>query len=96
MVPDTIYDALDQLLSYTTWRDSKLALFVFSKGGDFTEVLRKIDETVSGHPAVVRRVGAAGQTGFRYVLARPDDRERQLTLTVLAFAIPDAKASKSA
>jgi hypothetical protein len=93
--PKSVSDAFDQLLSYTTWRDSKLALFVFSKGGSFTDVLRKIDETISTHVATIRPVGPYGTSGFRYLLARPDDRERQLTLTVLAFAIPAEKAKAS-
>jgi hypothetical protein len=92
--PKSVSDALDQVLSYTTWRDAKLALFVFAKGGSFTDVLRRIDEAVSAHAVTVHRVGDAGATGFRYLLARPDDRERQLTLTVLAFAIPVARTKK--
>lgn len=93
--PKSVTDALAQVLSYATWRDSKLALFVFSKGRNFTEVVRGIDETIAANPAVVRRVGAYGESGFRYVLARPDDRERQAVLTVLAFAIPPTAKSAS-
>jgi hypothetical protein len=93
--PKSVRDALDQLLSYTTWRDSKIALFIFVKGGGFTEVLRRIDERISAHAATTRRVGPLGASGFRYLLARPDDRERQLTLTVLAFAIPTPGARKA-
>jgi hypothetical protein len=87
-------DALDQLLSYATWRESKLALFIFSKGAGFTEVLRKIDQTMSAHAATTRRGDPYGASGFRYVLARPDDSERELTLTVLAFAIPAVTARR--
>jgi hypothetical protein len=91
----SVSDALDQLLSYATWRDSKLALFVFSKGAAFTDVLRKIDEAISRHTVVRRRLGNYGTSGFRYLLARPDDPERQLTLTVLAFAVPAVAARKA-
>lgn len=86
--PKSAQKALDQLLTYATWRDSKLALFIFSRGQSFTEVLRRLDETMAAHPAAKRRLGAHGTSGFRYLLARPDDPERELTLTVLAFAIP--------
>jgi hypothetical protein len=91
--PKSVGDALDQLLSYTTWRESKLALFIFSRGGNFTDVLRKTDETITAHPTVKRRVGPYGETGFRYLLARPDDPEREITLTVIGFDVPQTRAS---
>ena len=93
--PKSASEAVDQLLTYATWRDSKLALFIFNRGGRFTEVLRKIDDTIAAHTAMKRRIGVHGTSGFRYLLARPDDPERELTLTVLAFAIPAAKTKKS-
>lgn len=93
--PKSAQDALDQLLSYATWRESKLALFIFARGGSFTEVLRRLDDAIAAHASVRRRVGAYGATGFRYTLSRPDDPERELTLTVLAFAVP-AVASPTA
>jgi hypothetical protein len=86
--PKSAVDALDQLLSYATWRDSKLALFIFSRAGNFTDVLRKSDAAISGHPAVKRRLGTYGESGFQYLLTRPDDPERAIALTVIAFDVP--------
>ncbi len=88
--PKSIADALDQLLGYTTWRDTKLAILVFSRQQDFTAVLRAIDEAVGGHASTLRKVEYRSESGFRYVLRRKDDPEREMTLTVLAFAIPPA------
>lgn len=93
--PKSVRDALDQLLGYATWRESKVALFVFSRTGNFTGVLRKIDETISVHPAIKRRIGTNGETGFRYLLVRPDDPEREITLTVIAFDVPRPRAGPS-
>lgn len=49
--PKSAQEALDQLLTYATWRDSKLALFIFSRGGSFTEVLRKLEQAIAAHGA---------------------------------------------
>lgn len=86
--PRSIGEALDQLLSYTTWRDTKLALVVFSRLKDFTQVLRRIDESVRGYGQFKSSIKYASETGFRYVLTRKDDVNREMHLTVLAFAIP--------
>ena len=86
--PKSISAALSQLLGYTTWRDTKLALLVFSRHKDFSAVLRSIDQTVRDHAATRRKLTYASETGFRYVLTRTDDPEREMTLTVLAFAVP--------
>jgi len=38
--------ALAQLQSYTTWRDNKLCLVIFSRNKDFFKVLNEIKETI--------------------------------------------------
>jgi hypothetical protein len=86
--PQSVTDALLQLLSYTTWRDTKLVLMMFARQRDFTAVLRNIGRTISDHSSTIRELPYQGETAFRFVLARADDRERELTLTVLVFAIP--------
>jgi hypothetical protein len=86
--PQSITDALHQLLGYGTWRDTKLALLVFSRHKDFSDVLRKIDESVRGYVQFKRAVEYSSESGFRYVLKHKDDVDREMQLTVLAFAIP--------
>lgn len=92
--PKSATAALDQLLSYATWRDTKLALFVFSRSRDFTDMLRRLDSAITTHPSVKRRLEYGQEAAFRYLLARPDDPERELTLTVRAFAVPTTKGSR--
>lgn len=86
-------EALDQLLSYATWRDTKIALFVFSRGRGFTDVLRKLNAAVTAHPSAKRKLEYEREATFRYILARADDPERELTLTVRAFVIPVTKGA---
>ena len=84
--------AIDQLLSYLSWRDTKTALLVFNRNAAFSAVLSKIAESVPTHPNFKRDLGKSGDTAFRYVFAQPNDSNRELLLTVLAFDIPTAPA----
>jgi hypothetical protein len=71
-----------------SWRDTKAAALVFNRNADFSAVLAKIRETVPNHPLLKRDRGASGESVFRYVFAQPNDSNREIILTVLAFDIP--------
>jgi len=86
--PTSLTAAIDQLLSYTSWRDTKTAILLFSKNKDFTNVLAQIPPTVSAHPNTIRQEPYASETAYRFTLHHQHDKERHLTLTILAFNIP--------
>ena len=86
--PRSLEKALDQLLGYVTWRDTKTALLVFSRQKNFTSVVEKIPEVVKEHPSYKRQLPYGREGAFRFVLRRPDDPERELLLTVMAFDVP--------
>jgi hypothetical protein len=86
--PESIKEALDQLFSYLTWRDTKSALIVFSRNRDFSGVLDQLWHLVSEHPQYKRGPSPEGETRMRYVFGRSDDPNREIFLTVMAFAIP--------
>lgn len=88
--PKMLSDTIDQLLGYTCWRDTKTAIILFNRNKNFSKVVEAIPPTVSAHPNYLRSVGASGETGFRYVFSHRDDPNRELTLTVLAFDVPQA------
>ena len=44
--PQMLLDTLDQLLGYTSWRDTKAAVLVFNRNRDPTAVLQKVSATV--------------------------------------------------
>lgn len=86
--PETFSQALDQLLGYATWRDSKLALLIFNRERQLSTVLSKIPELVKAHRCHKRHVTYGTETGFRFVMRHKDDSEREMTLTVLVFEVP--------
>lgn len=86
--PLALTKAIDQLLSYTSWRDTKTAILLFNRGRQLSTVLAKIPGTVLAHPHCRKQLDYASETGFRFVFQHPDDSGRELTLTVLAFEVP--------
>lgn len=81
-------DTIDQLLSYSSWRDSKAAIFLFNRNRDFSKVLEKIPPSALRHPLFLRELPCAHQNGSRYVFSNKDDKLKEITLTVLGFDIP--------
>jgi hypothetical protein len=80
--PDSFKKALDQLLGYTSWCDTKIALLVFNRDRNLTIVLQKIPELVKAHPNFLRQLLTTSETRFRFILPHSDDRARELTLSV--------------
>lgn len=89
--PKTLTAALDQLLGYACWRDTKVAIIVFNRRKDFSAVLAAIPETVASHPQCKRQLTYKAEGRFRFLFSQKDDPNRELTLTVLAFDIPTAE-----
>lgn len=79
---------IDQLLSYLSWRDTKAALLIFNRNMDFSAVLAKTDETARTHAHFKRDLGKSDESTFRYIFKQPNDSNREITLTVLAFDVP--------
>jgi hypothetical protein len=88
--PKKLTDTIDQLLGYSSWRDTKVAVLVFNRNKDFTKVLESIQSTVAAHANCKRVVGPQSETSFRYVFSHRDDANREMVLTVLAFDVPSA------
>jgi hypothetical protein len=87
--PKQFKDTIDQLLGYTSWRDTKTAILLFNKKKDFSKVLDAIPQTVEEHPNYKSK-GKTDETIFRYVFGHMGDQNRELLLTVMAFDIPNA------
>ena len=86
--PSGLNDALNQLLGYASWRDTKTALVVFNRNRSMSTVLERIPDVIKNHPSYKRDSTYNSETGFRYVLGHRDDPSRELILTVLVFDVP--------
>jgi hypothetical protein len=86
--PKKLRETIDQLLSYSSWRDTKVAIIIFNRKKNFSAVLDSIPPIVDAHPNCKRFIGRQSETNFRYTFAHRDDPNRELTLTVMAFDVP--------
>ena len=86
--PKMLIDTIDQLLGYTSWRDTKVAVVIFNRNKDFSRVLAAIAETAKTHANFKRELPGSTETVFRYCFAHKDDKNRELSLTLLAFDVP--------
>ncbi len=86
--PQTLSEAIDQLIGYITWRDTKTAIIVFNRNKDFSAMLETIRLTAVQHPNFDKEEKSPRATEFRFVFHRPDDRSRQFKLAVLVFDMP--------
>jgi len=94
--PKTLSDAIDQLLKYTTWRNTKTAILLFSRRKNFSPVLEKINDVVKTHDCYenehkLKRSNLQDETIFSYIFHQPEDKSRKLLLTVMAFSIPNVQ-----
>lgn len=88
-------DALDQLLSYLVWRDSKAALIVFIKNVKSTDIITRLHEAVRAHPWHLLTVGSTeAERRGDYVFSAADD-ERRIELAVIPVVLPDVDAGTS-
>lgn len=86
--PKSLTEAIDQLLSYLSWRDSKACLMVFNRNKNTTAMVANMEEAATGHPLYKRGPVTEGLGRLRYVFASPDDLNRETIITVMAFNVP--------
>jgi hypothetical protein len=90
--PKELVEIIDQILGYTSWRDTKVAIIIFNRQKNFSRVPEAIPATVTEHPNCKRGLGQPSETSFRYLFSHRDDPNRELTLTAQAFDVPQAAA----
>lgn len=88
-------EAVDQILGYTSWRDTKTAILLFNRTQNFTETIAKAKEALMAHPNFKKQVDYESETGIRCVLKNKDDENRELILTLETFNIPSSSESNS-
>lgn len=80
--------AIDQLLGYVTWRDTKTALLIFCMNKDCTAVQKQLETLVQSHPNYKRNVEFKSEMGWRFAMKNRNDSGKEFFLTVLFFCLP--------
>lgn len=86
--PKAFTETIDQILSYSSWRDTRVAIFMFNRQKELSKVLEKIPALIEQHPNYKKRLALKDETAFRAVFHHPGDKNRELILTTMFFDIP--------
>ncbi|BAS11829.1 conserved hypothetical protein [Arthrobacter sp. Hiyo8] len=88
--PKTIEAALEQLLDrYTTWRDARVSLLLFVRGGNPTAIAEKAVQTIIAHERCLKtaRAGGPGERSD-FIFHAVNDPVREIKLAFLPFFLP--------
>lgn len=80
--------AIDQLLKYLTWRNSRTAILLLVKNRDLTQVIASVREATEKHANYVRALPDASPTWLNYAIRLKDDRTREANMAVMLFSVP--------
>jgi len=86
--PKGFAKAIDQLLGYLTWRDSKAAIVLLVPNREFAPVLDQIQPVAEQHPCWISTLPAMGEGWFNFNFHLIDDATRGVKLAVLCFHLP--------
>ena len=79
-------NAIDQLLGYLTWRDSKASLIVFnSNNKNFSKILETLPDTVRNHPLFIDNLPYEETGEWRVLMRSEEDEGRRVTVHVFVF-----------
>jgi hypothetical protein len=82
-------EAIDQLFSYSTWRDTKLALVMFVRAKGLTAIVAKAKQALEEHDQFLGSEDAHDETELRARMSWPGDPDRHATLTVFFFHLAE-------
>lgn len=80
--------AIDQLLGYLTWRDSKCALLIFNKNKNSTEVIKKMHEIMLARNECKKVIKYNNEYESKYIFVKDTDPGREIIITTQLFDIP--------
>jgi hypothetical protein len=83
-----LIETADQLLGYTTWRDTRTALIIFNRNVDFTNVVSEAQRAMKDHQHYKSGPTKESETRFRYKFSHPEDKQRDIIVTLLLFNMP--------
>ena len=82
-------EAIDQLLGYVTWRDTRTALILFVKNSGITEIIEKAKSTITQHTCYVGYKFQVEESSFSYIFHTKEDAQCQIVLELMIFHYPE-------
>jgi hypothetical protein len=81
-------DAVDQLLGYLSWRDSKCALLVFNQTKDSSATRQNMHEVMESRPEHRKTLQHAPGDDSRYIFVQATDSGREIQICTMLFDVP--------
>ena len=88
-------DAIDQLLGYLSWRDTKCALLIFNKTKDSTSVRQKMHDATAERSEHRRTVTHDLDGDSRYIFVKETDPGREIIITTQLYDMPTHKGAST-
>lgn len=85
-------EAINQLLGYLTWQDTKAALLVFVRDTKISTVLSKISGLLQSHPSFISEQSTGLNSEFRARMKHSTDENIQIHMVVQVYHVPSLKA----
>lgn len=92
--PKGVGEALDQLLSYLVWRDSKTALIYFIRTSDPAATIDKLHQAVKAHNSHVLTKDSPNPSIRADYILTADEEGRRISLAVIPVVIPPTTSSE--
>lgn len=80
-------ETIDQILSYSSWRDTKVAILVFNRNKNLSSVIEQIKVATCEHSSF-KKVSRVDETKLQYIFSQHDDPNREMKITVMVFDVP--------
>lgn len=81
-------EAVDQLLGYLTWRDTKCAIMIFNRTKDSSSVRLKMHEAMQGVAEYRKTIHHNPDGESRYILIKRAEPGREVIVTTQLYEIP--------
>ncbi len=82
-------EAIDQLLGYVTWRDTRTALILFVKNHGILDVIEKAKSTITQHVCFAGYKGQTDKSSFSYIFHTKEDSQSHIALELMIFHYPE-------
>lgn len=86
--PKAFTETIDQILAYTSWRDTKIAILVFNRNKNLSSVLEKIPLEIQNHKNFKRFLEYQRESGWRAIFHHPGDNNREILISVHVYDVP--------
>lgn len=89
-----LLDAIDQLMGYLTYRDTKTALILFIQNSSFSSILTKVPKIISSHKYHKKDLDSQNDNQFNYEFIQKNDPSKFFKLSVICFNFYHKSRSK--